>query len=113
MNAINSGIVELLSSEIRPVYVNAIEICEGIRIIELILLEIVILEKNDVRECAVIAGGTCQSNCVLNIRGLGLLDDVQLEIWVYVLLVVSLSCLKCRDVEVLIPGIYGKGVCIL
>ena len=72
-----------------------------------------ILEKNDIRKCAVVAGGACECDRILNIRGLGLLDDVQFEVRVYVLLIISFSCLECRDVEVLIPCIYGKGVCIL
>jgi hypothetical protein len=74
-------------------------------------LNVVILEKDDIRKCGIILGGTCCSNSCLNIGRSRLLDDVQLE--VRILLLISCLCsFQSRDVEVLVPCVYGKCVLI-
>ena len=112
MLAIDRGVRKLLLGEVIPVHIDALDILPGLRIIRDELVEVVILEENDVGEGRIVAGRGCQCDGILDIRGLGLLDDVQLEL--RILLLICLFCrLECRNVEVLIPGIDRKRMLIL
>ena len=103
---------KLLSSEIGPVDVRRGQILPCFRIAYIELLEIVILEQDDIRQVAVIAGLACKGNRVLNVGGSGLGDDVQLEIRVHVLLIVLLRRFQSRDIEIGIPCVYGQSILV-
>ena len=113
MYIVDGAVGKLLSAVVTPVYVCSGEILPCIRIVQMELLEIVILEQYDIRKGAVIARGCCQCNCVLNIGRSGLSDDVQLEVRIDVLLIISLSCFQSRNIEVSVPCIDRQRVLVL
>ena len=113
MNIIDGAEGKLLGTEVIPVDLRVRKVDPGVRIALIELLEIVILEQNDIRKIAVIARLACQRHGVLNIRGTGLGDDLQLEIRIHVILIICLSRFQRRDVKVCVPCVNGKRVLVL
>ena len=103
MLSVDRAVGKFFLTEIGPVNISTFYRCPCIRIISYIFLDIMILEKNNVGELAVIACTTGCSDSCLDIGRTRYFIDDELEIRIDIGLVIICRCLKCRNVEVSIP----------
>ena len=112
MYAVDGAVGKLLCAEVAPVDVSAVKRLPSIRIVGYILLNVVILEKNDVGKSAVFISLCRSGNSALYIgRTRNRVDN---KVKVRVLCLISLcSRLKSGDVEVGIPSRNRKSVRVI